>query len=524
MKHLFTLSLLVLGGVLHGWSQSPRWAEDVAPILFENCASCHNPKGVAPFPLLTYNDAYNQRFGIKAAVTNRSMPPWKADPNYTHFAGERILTDAEINLIRRWVDGGAPTGNLAVAPTPPQFLGGPQIERPDLVLTIPTYTVNTTKDLYRVFALPANITTDRMIEKIEVIPGNRSIVHHVLAYRDTSSIPLKMDAADPLPGFTNFGGTGSTSSDLIMAWVPGQGPQQSPAGMGIKLPARSNIILQIHYPGGIVNQKDSTRIVVKFAASNRLREVSTVPILNHSTSLTNGPLQLAPNTTRTFNAQFRLPVDATLLSIAPHMHLIGRRIKVYGITLQGDTIRLINIPEWDFNWQGSYNYPRLVKLPRGTQLKAEAFYDNTEENPFNPSFPPKTVRRGEATTDEMMLVYFTFTAYQSGDEKIIIDSSAVATSNREVPLVEREKVALEAFPNPAQANLTLRFALPQADDCTIAIYDQVGDLVKTISTNERMSQGQHQIPVDLHDLPNGAYFLKVSSLERFGLTTFVKVE
>jgi hypothetical protein len=504
--------------------QTPKWAEDIAPILYKNCTKCHNPSGVAPFSLLSYNDAYNNRFGIKPAVVNKVMPPWKADPNYTHFVGERILSEKEINAIKNWVDAGAPQGDLAKAPVKPTYSGKTSIQNPDLVLTIPTYKVNTTTDLYRVFAIPSKLIGDRTIVQVEVVPGNRSIVHHVLAFRDTSSIPLKLDAADSAPGYTNFGGTGSNSSELISAWVPGQGATSFPKGMGVKLAKSSNIMLQVHYPGGISNQKDSTQIFFKFSAANNLREVSITPILNHLITITNGPLSIPANTTKSFNEQFRLPVNVTLLSIAPHMHLIGRRIKVYGIAPTKDTIRMVNVPDWDFSWQGAYTYPKLMKIPTGTLLKADAFYDNTVDNPNNPNFPPKSVVKGESTTDEMMLVYFTYTLYQAGDENIIVDTAAIATAVNEVPLSAREKLAIQCFPNPAQKEMSLQFDLLESEYVNVEVFDLRGDLVKVISRNDWMVKGTNKINVATYDLPAGAFFLRVSSQKRYGVERFLKVE
>jgi Secretion system C-terminal sorting domain/Copper type II ascorbate-dependent monooxygenase, C-terminal domain len=523
MKPLILLILASFAGLTLK-AQSPKWAEDIAPILYKNCTKCHNPSGVAPFSLLTYNDAYKNRLGIKPAVVSKMMPPWKADPNYTHFSDERILSEKDINTIKNWVEAGAPQGDLSKAPLAPTYSGKTTIQNPDLVLTMPTYKVNTTTDLYRVFAIPSKLIGDRTIVQVEVVPGNRSIVHHVLAFRDTSSAPLKLDAADPQPGYTNFGGTGSNTSELISAWVPGQAATVFPKGMGVKLLKGSNIMLQVHYPGGILNQKDSTQIYFKFAPANNLREVSITPILNHLVTITNGPLSIPANTTKSFNEQFRVPLNVTLLSIAPHMHLIGRRIKVYGIAPTKDTIRFVNVPDWDFHWQGSYTYPKLVKIPAGTLLKADAFYDNTDNNPNNPNFPAKLVVRGESTTDEMMLVYFTYTPYQVGDENIIVDTAAIATSVNEIPLLAREKLAVQCYPNPAQKEMNLEFDLPESEYVNVEIFDLQGDLVKIIARNDWLVKGANKISVSTYDLPAGSFFLRVSSEKRYGVKEFIKVE
>jgi hypothetical protein len=528
MKKLFTVLFMLVFASSAVQAQTTKWAENIAPILYKNCAKCHNPNGVAPFSLITYSDAYNARIGVRAAVISRQMPPWTPDPKYTRFAHERALTQSDIDEIRNWVDGGAPQGNPALAPTPPVFPRNGEITTPDLVLQIPTYTVNTTQDLYRNFAIPSNLIADRTIVELEVVPGNRQIVHHVLAFRDSSARVLQLDAADPLPGYTNFGGTGTNSSELVMGWVPGQGKIKYPAGMGMKLPRNTNLVLQIHYPGGISNQRDSTKIVFKFApTTTTLRELRVQPLLDHVSTLVNGPLVITANTTKSFTSALRTPVgvDGTILSIAPHMHLIGRRMKVYGIKPNGDTLRLINIPEWDFNWQGSYDFPKLLKVPGGTQLKAEAFYDNTAANPFNPSNPPKLVRLGEATTDEMLLVYFTFTAYQPGDENIVIDSTVLSTKIQEANLPnERQRLALKCFPNPLLGKLNVEVSALKADYYDLEMFDIKGDLVKRLATQEWLKEGLNSLSFDTHDLPSGAFFVKISSNNFYGIEQVIKVE
>jgi hypothetical protein len=524
MKKLFTLSIFYLFSLQMGLSQTPTWADNIAPILYKNCTKCHNPNGAAPFSLLTYAEAYQNRFGIKAAVITRSMPPWSPDPNYQHFANERVLSNADIDAISNWVNGNAPQGNLANAPTPPTYSSGAEIKTPDLVLSIPTYTINTTSDLYRCFVLPANLLADRFITELEVIPGNRKVVHHVLAFQDTTKVPLQLDAADPLPGYTNYGGTGSNSSDLITGWVPGQGRITFPRGTGIRLRKGANLVLQIHYPGGIVNQKDSTKIVLKFAApGSPNRELFNRPILAHvAPILTNGPLLIPANTTKTFVERLTIPVDGSFLSVAPHMHLIGRRIKVYGILPNGDTLRIINIPDWDFNWQGAYTFRNVLKIPARTTLVAEAFYDNTLDNPYNPNNPPKLVSRGEGTADEMMLNYFTFMAYQKGDENIVLDSSAIVNSTFEPQ--HRERLAMNCYPNPAQHNLTLNFELPESGFGNIDVFATNGVMVKGVAKAQWFGKGHNQLTISTSDLPAGIYFLRFSSEKVYGIEQFVHIE
>ncbi len=412
-------------------SQTPTWSEDVACIVYSHCSSCHNSNGIAPFPLISYNDAFTHRFNISASVTDKAMPPYLPNTSFQHYADENILTTQEINTIAEWVNGGAPEGNPASAPAPPVYSSAEVITNPDLVGKMQPYTIPAMSgsDLYRCFVLTNPQPATQNISSIEVIPGNRAIVHHVLIFQDTSSTPVMLDNNDPGEGYTSFGGIGSNSAKLIGGWVPGSSVFEFPSGMGMQLNAGARIIIQVHYPVGTTGQTDSTKVNIKFTTQPGVRNVSIQPILNHIPapfpgSLQDGPLFIPANTVKTFHSQFTLPLHASLLGVAPHAHLVCTKMKTYGVTTSGDTLPFIDIPQWDFQWQGSHPFQRIIKVPAGTVLYGEATYDNTANNPNNPNNPPQDVSVGEATSDEMMLFYFTYLLYQNGDEDIIIDTSS----------------------------------------------------------------------------------------------------
>jgi len=335
---------------------SATWTDGVACIVYSHCTPCHNNQGIGPFPLTTYNEVYANRFSIAASVQARSMPPFPADQVNRRYAHANTLEAHEINEIVDWVNNFAPLGNPAQTPTPPVYSSAFQIPNPDTVYRIPNYTVNTTSDLYRVFVLPMGNNLSRNITGIEVVPGNREIVHHVLVFQDTSRIPMQRDLADPLPGYSAFGGTGSNSSKMITGYVPGQGSLIYPAGFGESVLPNSYLCIQVHYPGGISGQTDSTSVRIKYGPSTGLRNMLTLPILNHGPALVNGPLSIPANTTKTFRAEYTLPVGVTLLGVLPHMHLVGKSMQVYALKPGGDTVHLVNIPEWDFHWQMYYRF------------------------------------------------------------------------------------------------------------------------------------------------------------------------
>jgi hypothetical protein len=432
---------------------SQTWADNVAPILYSKCVSCHRPNSIAPFSLLTYTDAFNYRSSISAAVSSKQMPPWPPDDNYVHFTDARVLTTAQISTIVNWVNAGAPQGNLANAPSPPPPLTN-QLGTPDTVLKMPTYiSTASASDIYQCFVLPLRLPNGKYISAAEIVPGNSSIVHHVLLYQDTTSAHAaqQLDNASPGPGYLSFGGIGVNSAILLDTWVPGMVVRKSPVQFGRRIYTNSDLVMQVHYPRGSSGQTDSTKVRLYYSSNPSPREIRIEPILNHfAPVLTNGPLSIPANTIRTFNEQFTIPfaLKASVLSVGPHMHLIGESIKVWANKPNGDTIRLIDIPHWDFHWQGAYYYQRPVVMDGGTTLKASATYNNTSTNPHNPNNPPQTVNLGEATTDEMMLVYFSFTGYQSGDENLILDSSLLTTPVFDPNVVVKK---LKVFPNPAQS-------------------------------------------------------------------------
>lgn len=505
------LLALTLGISVFSFAQTgPYWAEDVAPIFYANCTKCHNPSGIAPFSLITYSDAVANATDIQSAVTSRTMPPWPPDTAYTHFMHERILSQTEIQTIDAWVNNGTQQGNLANAPTPPVYTGAAEIPNPDAQVQIPTYTVNTASDLYRCFVMPSNVSTTEYITKVEVLPGNRSIVHHVLVFQDLANTCYTLDANDPGPGYTWFGDVGSQTATLIAGWVPGQTMYELPANMGIKLEANTNIIIQVHYPGGTFAQVDSTQVRFTFS-SGVVREVYLDPVINHTYSITNGPLFIEADSIKTFYAQENVGANVSVISVAPHMHLIGQTIYSYAVDPSGDTIPFINIPDWDFHWQGFYNFQMPVHIPFNSNIYATAVYDNTSSNPENPNSPPQDVSVGEATTDEMLVIYFAYLYYLPGDENIVIDSSILAGQPEIFPSIVKTPQLYDPYPVPANgADLHIDYFLPVADEVTIELVDVSGKVVKTISAG-RVGAGYNSAVISTNDLVEGTYIVRMTS-------------
>lgn len=410
MRFLFLL-FFVFVIIFNGRSQAPTWSNDIAKIIYGNCTSCHRSGGIAPFALETYEEVSNMAGWLKKAMEEKRMPPWTPNQNYKQFAHERIMDTSDINRFGQWVTAGMPSGNLNVAPSLPFFSNGSQLGTPDISLSIPNYTVTSTGDVYRNFELFAGNTSPTYITAIEVVPGNPEIVHHVLVFQDSTNNPINTNGA---------GGTGSSASQLLYGYVPGATPYFTPVGTGFRLASNTRIIVQVHYAPGSNGLMDATTVNLK-TNNATLRKISVSPVLNHY-NMTNGPLYIPANQSKTFRAEQVVPFKSTVLFAFPHMHLLGKSFKVWAnAPLSGDTTRIVWIPQWDFHWQDNYIFPNAMILPAGTTLKSEGVYDNTTANVNNPSSPPKAVFAGESTFDEMFLVFFAYLPFVAGDQNLIID-------------------------------------------------------------------------------------------------------
>lgn len=409
------LFLIALSFSFLGFSQ-PTWSSDVAKIIYGNCTSCHRTGGIAPFALETYEEVSNMAGWLQQAMDSKRMPPWTPDENYKHFVHERVMDPADIATFQQWVTVGMPSGNLNIAPPLPVYSNGSQLGTPDISLTIPTYTVTTSNDVYHNFELFVGNSAFTNATAIEVIPGNTAIVHHVLVFQDSTNNPINPNSA---------GGTGSAASQLLYGYVPGASPYFTPVGTGFRLAPNTRIIVQVHYAPGSNGLSDATTVNFK-TDNSQLRKISVSAVLNHS-NMTNGPLSIPANQVKTFNSEQILPNKFTTLFAFPHMHLIGKSFKVWAnAPLTGDTTRIVWIPEWDFHWQDNFIFPNAIIMPTGTTVRAQAVYDNTTLNPNNPSSPPQNVTAGESTNDEMFLVFFAYLPFVTGDQNLIIDKRVFA--------------------------------------------------------------------------------------------------
>jgi hypothetical protein len=378
--------------------------KDIAPIMFENCTSCHRPGEVAPFSLLTYADAKKRAKQIAIVTEKRIMPPWKAESEHDEFINARRLTARQIGLVKQWAADGAPEGNAKDLPPAPKYTAGWQLGEPDAVLQADEqYSLAADgADVYRCFVIPTDYAEDRYIAAIEVRPENRAVVHHVIAFLDTTGRARKLDAAAPGPGYTSFGGVGFAPSGTLGGWAPGNLPQRTPPGTGTLLPKGADIVLQVHYHPSGKPEADRTKIGLYFSKGPIDKRVRVFGIMNPALRIPAGEKNYEVRASHT------LSKDATILAVLPHMHLLGKDMTVSAKLPDGSEKRLVRVVDWDFDWQTTYAFREPVKLPAGSSIDVVSHYDNSSDNPRNPNDPPRVVTWGEQTTDEMCFAFIPY--------------------------------------------------------------------------------------------------------------------
>jgi mono/diheme cytochrome c family protein len=385
--------------------------KDIAPIVFAECATCHRPGEVAPFPLLTYQDVKKRAEQIHDVTAKRYMPPWKSVPGHGEFRGERRLSDEELGLIDQWVRSGAPEGKASDLPPIPKFPEGWQLGKPDLIVTMPeAYEISAEgADIYRNFVLQIPELEGRNIKAVEFHPSNRRIVHHAVMTTDPTERSRKRDADDPGPGFTNFNIPGQLFPGGLAIWVPGLEPLPLPTGFSMPWPKGADLVLQLHlHPSGKVEKEQST---IGFYFTDEKPQKSMLDVVLIQKKIDMPPGEKAYRT----RDELVLPADFSAVGVFPHMHLLGKEVKITATAPDGTVTPLIWINDWDFNWQGLYQYAAPITLKSGTRLVLECVHDNSADNPRNPSNPPKRVTWGEQTTDEMSVAILQLVPHKESD-------------------------------------------------------------------------------------------------------------
>jgi hypothetical protein len=370
------------------------FSKDIAPILYKSCAECHRAGEIAPMSLLTYNEVRPWAKSIRERVIDRSMPPWSADPKYGHWANDPRLSEREINTIVEWVSAGAPKGEDKDLPPMPKFTEGWTIGTPDVVVQMPDeYTVPADGTVpYLYFSMPTGFTEDKWIQAMEIRPGNRSVVHHVIAY-----------AQDPSVRDTNPGGEGELRRGRthLGGITPNKTGVTYAPGMARLIKKGSNIVFQMHYTTNGQASKDRTKIGFVFAKEPAKKVLLTGNAINARFVIP------ANNPAYEVKASKVFDEDVLITSFMPHMHVRGKSFIYTAVYPDGRSEILLNVPKYDFNWQHTYLPKEPIALPKGARLDCVAHFDNSAKNKFNPD-PSKEVRWGDQTWEEMMIGWFTY--------------------------------------------------------------------------------------------------------------------
>jgi hypothetical protein len=414
-------------------TQSPvTFSQHVAPILFNNCTTCHRPGEAAPFQLMSYRDARPLAKAIAAATSARVMPPWKAGPSDVAFANERRLTDAEIEIIQRWVADGAPEGDAKLLPPLPRFTEGWQLGTPDLAVSMSeAFEVPATgPDIYRSFVVPLNLDRDVWVRAVDFRPSARAVVHHSLFFLDSTGVARERDEGDPGPGFrgsmgggVRLGGAGrggglagllgggggaddppadpiSRVAGGLGGWALGGRALELPEGLAFRVPKGSDLILSTHFHPSGKPQMEKSTIGLYFAPGPPTQSFTTIQ-LPPLFGVFEGIDIAAGQERYTIQDSFVIPVDVKAFSVGAHAHYLGKEMKLTATLPDGSAKTLLWIKDWDFSWQERYRFKDFVTLPKGTRIDALVSYDNSAANKRNPSRPPVRVTWGEESNDEM---------------------------------------------------------------------------------------------------------------------------
>lgn len=492
--------------------------KDVAPIIFNHCMSCHRPGEIGPMSLTNYDEVKNWAGTIKYVTEQRIMPPWKADPSFSRFLGENYLNDEQIKKIGEWIDDGLAEGLAGDLPQAPVFPTNSLLGTPDLVLTFKqSYThKGNGKDQYRYFVLPSGLIQNKKVKAVELRPGNTKIVHHALFFADQSGKARQYDAQTPEYGFSadefaDFTADEVINRDQFPGYVPGQKSRYFPDGLAQDLPANSDLVVQMHYAPWSVDEKDSSTVNIFFAKNNEVIERTVKGKIMLPFDLVTGPNSffLNPNQVKKFTGVYTVPFDVSLIGLSPHMHYLGKNWEVVLENPDGTKTNLIRINDWDFNWQGDYYFNKYIFAKKGSKIRAIATYDNTANNPANPSSPPKFVTWGEGTKDEMYYLPIFYVPYKTGDENINFNETSTSIND-----IKSKHISGRIFPNPVAKNNTtwtqIAFNLSSGFPVKIDLMDTAGTIVRNIRDNEYFGQGDHVIHLETQHLTKGTYFVKIT--------------
>ncbi len=442
-KIIYFLFFLILLGCME---KDITFHKDIKKIIHENCAVCHNQKGAGPFDLITYRDISKRANMIKEVVSKRYMPPWPAETEYRSFLNEKSLTNKEIDTIILWIENGKKEGEWSDNNILDSLLNEKVEKKPDLRIYMNKahITNGLNKDEFLMMKFPFELSSDTFIKKIEFIPDNRQIVHHInahlITYNDgekknifNGEYNVDTELLSDEEGFQkldilNDDGTYPLLTPSVSNYLPGAEQIAYPNGIGGFEAKKKNTILvnDFHYGPTPYQERDSSYFNIYFSSVAPKRRIQETQLGTFGISKIIPPLIIPPNEIKKFTTKATITKDISILTINPHMHLLGKSFLAYAITLKNDTIPLIKINNWNFRWQYFYTFKKMIKIPAGSEIIVEAVYDNTSKNPDNPFSPPKQIserigfngRGSMKTSNEMLQFIINYLPYKAGDENI----------------------------------------------------------------------------------------------------------
>jgi Flp pilus assembly protein TadD len=413
--------------------QPPTFTREVAPILFKNCAPCHHAGGPGPFSLLTFNDARRHARQIAKVTGRRYMPPWLPERGHGRFVGERHLSDSDIETLAAWAGAGAPEGDPRLLPPAPVFPEGWQLGTPDLVLRAPEPFVVPAEgsDVFWNLVLPSTVTRTRYVRAMEILPGNKRLVHHANVLLDSSGTARALDERTPGQGFPGMdlelASNRFEPDSHFLFWKPGTPALVEPPDMPWRLDPGTDVIFNMHLQPSGRPEPIQPAVGLYFTDTPATR-VPMLLQLEHD-----GALDIpAGDSHFVVTDQLELPVAVQVLGVYPHAHYLGKTLEGTAQLPDGTTRWLIRIPNWDLNWQGVYRLAEPIALPKGAVLSMRWVFDNSPANERNPHTPPERVRGGNLATDEMAHLWVQVLP-EKPDDRVLLQEALMRARLRKYP-------------------------------------------------------------------------------------------
>lgn len=430
-----------IGCIFEPWPskiENITYNKEIDPIIQANCVACHKPGDIGPFPLTNYNEVSRRGRMIEFVTRKKYMPIWKAEKSYGRFVNEHSLSDYEISLIKDWVNSGMKEGKKEdLIPKPETVKSEWKLGKPDLILEMEPYDLPASgDDQYRVFVMKNKIPKGKIIKAIDFKPGDPAVVHHSTIFVDYSNTLKKYDKEDPKPGYDAFkkGGTMEFGSAVpVCGWAPGVGPYSYPDDIGFYIEYDAHVAFENHYHLSGKTTTDKSYIGIYYADK---------PVTKYVTGSIIGTQKLQiPLNESNFKKTIwtYVPTDIELYDMTPHMHYIGKSVKVDVLLPNGQTRKLLKLNDWDLRWQSVYTLRDLMHIPKGSIIKAEFVFDNSNDNADNPNYPAKEMYWGWGSDDEMCEVYFSYVPTDPKDYGKMLASSFVSFEHF-YPSTERTEV------------------------------------------------------------------------------------